>query len=183
MDWKKIQNDINESFSKLKADQLSEKEMSEFYEENLKHLFEIRNEEKEKSHLKTLSTELRKKIILVDSLRKVEIGETHRSLLKVEKWEGVKGPDRSHGKGNNFYNYDLESAPLPRADINELAKNNYAKVISISNLKNKNAKIIVDNLTRAFKESKNSFHYSISNNPGNETKQKKIITIEVNEIP
>lgn len=184
MDWKKIQADINESLSKLKADQLSEREMSVFYEENLKHLSEIRNEKKGKSNLKALSPELRKKIILVDSLGKLEIAETYRPLLKIEKkWKEVEDAARFQGNGNNFYNYDFDSAPFPKADLNELPKKNYAKVISISGLKNKTAKIIVDNLTLAYKEAKSSFHYSTSNHPGNENKQQKIITIEVNEIP
>ncbi|HEV8081713.1 MAG TPA: M56 family metallopeptidase [Chitinophagaceae bacterium] len=177
MDWKKIQNDINESLSKLKANQLSRQEVSEFYEENLKHLLEIKHEKKEKSNLKTLSKELRKKIILVDPPQKLEIVGANRPLLKIKKWEEVKNALRSMGNGNNFYNYDFDS-PLPKAGVNELPKNSCSKIISISGLK-----IILDNITHVFKESKNSFHYSISNKPGNENKQQKVIEIEVSEIP
>lgn len=178
MDWKKIQNDINESFSKLKTDQLSGQKMSEFYEENLKHLLEIRNEKK--SNFKAFAPVLRKKIILIDSLRKLENTQAHRSMRKAETLEEIKDADSFIENGSNFY-YVFEPVPFPKTDINVPQTNSCPKTISISAPKNKAAKIIIENLTRAYKESKNSFHFSTSGNTTN--KKQKIITIEVNEIP
>lgn len=182
LDWAKIKNDINESLYKLKANQLSEREISEFYEENLKHLLEARNEKKAKSNLKSLSIEFTKKKILIDFLRKIEITQPHK-LRKVERWQEEKDAESFQGNENNFYNYDFDSPHSSKANFNELPNKSHPKTISISELKNKNAKIIVDNLTRAFKAPKNSFHYSTSNNPGNKNIHQKIITIKVNEIP
>ncbi len=183
MDWKKIQNDINESLSMLKADQLSEKEMSAFYEENFKNLLKARNEKSEKSKLRVIHPELRKKIILLDSLRDIEMSMARRPMRKVERWDEIPDAERLHGSGDNFYHYDFESVLLHESNFKKLPKSKNPKVFSISGSKNKNAKTIVENLTRAFKDSKNSFHYSITTNQVKENKEQKIITIGVNEIP
>ncbi len=181
MDWGKIQADINESLSKIKPNQLSSQEMSKFFEENSKHLFAIRNQTEENS--KILRSGLRKKVFLFDSLRNIEIGRVSRPLHKVERLIKVKSANTFQEEGDNFSNDNFDIAPLPKEDFNKTIKNNISKVISISGLKNKNALIILNNLTRAYKESKDSFHYSISSNSINKTNQQKSIRIEVNEVP
>ncbi len=84
---------------------------------------------------------------------------------------------------NSYYSYNFESVPLPKTNFNALLKNSYPKTITISRIKNKNAKIIVESLNAAYKESKNHYNYSSPNKPGKENLQQKIITIELNETP
>ncbi len=180
MDWKKIQNEINESFNKLRADQFSHQEIGELYEENLKHLFDTRKE-KLKLQINTPS-ELRKKIILIDSLGTVEIARAPKPHRQAdERWESSKTDERHPGNGSNF-NYYFMPTPLPNVDLSELPKSKPPKFISISGLKNKNTAVIADKLAQPHKESKNSFHFVISNNTnGNEGQ--KIIRVEITETP
>ena len=183
MDWKKIQNDIKESLSKLKVDQLSERAMSEFYKEDLKKLLVIRDEKKETYNRKTLLPDFRKKIILIDSLRNLEINNAHMPMHTLERYQEMKDANGLQENGNTYYSYNFESVPLPKSDFNASPKNSYPKTITISRIKNKNAKIIVENLNRAYKESGNYLDYSSPNKPGKKTPKQKIITIELNETP
>ncbi|MEO8568541.1 MAG: M56 family metallopeptidase [Ginsengibacter sp.] len=183
MDWKKIQNDIKESLAKLKTDQLSERAMSEFYNKDLKNLLVIRNEKKETSNRKALLPDLRKKIISIDSLRNLEIDNAHIPTHKFERHQEMKDANGLKENENSYYSYNFESVPLPKPDFNALPKNSYPKIITISRIKNKNAKIIVESLNAAYKESKNHYNYSSPNKPGKKTTQQKIITIELNETP
>ncbi len=178
MDWQKIQNDINASLSRLKTDKAARKELSELYQESLKQLLEAKIEKKAKSDPKAIPTELWKKIITIDSLRNYEVAPAHKRLRTNEVWEQIQQPRNFQGSSDEF-NKD-EPAPLSWG-YNDLPKNNFPPGISIKGLKSKNAKIIIGNLTHAVSESKSSFHYFITDSSNNE--KRKVITIEVNNIP
>ncbi|MEP7231934.1 MAG: M56 family metallopeptidase [Ginsengibacter sp.] len=178
MDWQKIQNDINASLSRLKGDKSSRKEMSELYQEGLKQLLEAKIEKKAKSDPKTISTELWKKMVTIDSLRNYEVAPAHRRLPTNEVWEQIQQSRNFQGNSGDFYKY--EPAPL-NWGYNDLPKNNFPPGISIKGLKSKNAKIIIGNLTHTDNESKSSFHYVITDSSS--TEKRKVITIEVNNIP
>ncbi len=178
MDWQKIQNDINASLSRLKGDKTSRKEMSELYQESLKQLLDAKIEKKAKSDPKAISIELRKKMITIDSLRNYKTAAAPRHLRTNEVWEQVRQPHSYQVNSDDFYKY--EPAPLSWRN-NDLPKNNFSSGISIKGVKGKNAKIIIDNLSHADNKSKSSFHYFITDRSSNE--KRKVITIEVNNIP
>ncbi|MEP6584413.1 MAG: M56 family metallopeptidase [Ginsengibacter sp.] len=184
VNWKKFQNDINASLFKIKTDELSEREISNLYEEDLSRLLEKKDEQKERLNPKTLSAlKDRKKLTSLDLLKQFKLLKTQSLLNTKESWRELTDVVPFQENGYNSFNYEVESAPLPQVALRELAKRTLPKTISISGLSNKTVKTVLENIESISKGTKNSVRYTISNSSDNKAQQRKVITIEINEAP
>ncbi len=185
LDWNKIQNDINENFSKANVENLSAKENADFFKEKalatLLKLKSIKGQQQYDS--KEFSQQVHRKMFLQDSLSKKEltlIDENNQKVQQVyKKWKKQFSrniPDNYYFISDNNFAPDNNCKEEPT----ECPKKKSVALIA----NKKNIKIIIDHIPGLAKglNEKKSFQYLFKENT-EKYNQQNTISIEVSETP
>lgn len=184
MAWDKIQADINESLSNINIERLTEMQKKDFFEKKAKYAELMRFQKKQANHLKELVPQARNDFFLNDSLQLATIAFTDEDNLPVpEKFYSL---DLNKNQTSVNYNYSYIGKPAPISESRGSRMRSSQKVVTVTGLNNKNIKVIIEHLNEAFKDSNGSFNFtstSSAEKKESREKKKKIISIEVNELP
>lgn len=114
VDWKKVQNEINKSFSKMKPDRLSQKEEEAFYNEKAKTLSKLNViYAQQQNYSKAILEQVKKEVSFHDSLHAAEVKLWNTDKIKIQ--ETNKKRQREYERNNNrdsyyYYNYANNTA-------------------------------------------------------------------------
>ncbi|MDQ6844532.1 MAG: M56 family metallopeptidase [Bacteroidota bacterium] len=176
IDWKKIQNDVKQSLSRIKTDELTKIKLAELEKENA-NFQEIRNLKKEEISREIFGL-LKKKLLLKDSVE-MAMALSNVDNLTTENWqEDQKNQNLSSPEKNeSSYNFTYVSRSAPKSNSKETPKS-FRGNISISHLKDKNVNIIVEHRSSSFKH----LYYSTEKGSATETNHQPLIK-ETNHQP
>jgi beta-lactamase regulating signal transducer with metallopeptidase domain len=184
LDWNKIQNEINKSFSKVKAGNLLQKDRAGFYIEKAKVLSKI-VEAQRQNNSKELIEKVQKEILAQDSLRGTEMALMYKNNTNNTKMQQVyKRVQKIYGepsRENYYFNYRNKTAPKNKEAKTEFVEENNSHLVSGT----KNIRIsIIKHVggTNGLSKEKQILQFSF-NNGTKKSGDKKIINVEISEMP
>jgi beta-lactamase regulating signal transducer with metallopeptidase domain len=181
VNWNKVQNDIRESFSKLKITNFPSKGQAEFLIEKAKEFSKIRVD-KQQRDTRSLTEKIAKEIQLQDSLNAKALVLVYENTARIQReYRRVQNQYAENDRNNSYFIYNTNKSYGNNTDENAtvcVSGNN-----NLSPLESKNIKISVKHFRKpAYIHQKKILQFSFDN----ETKkpgQENVINVEVNDLP
>lgn len=181
LDWNKIQNEINKSFSKVKAGNRLQKDRAGFYIEKAKALSKI-VEAQRQNNSKELIEKVQKEILAQDSLRGTEMALMYKNNTKMQQvYKRVQKIYGEPSRENYYFNYRNKTAKKNKEAKTEFVEENNSHLVSGT----KNIRIsIIKHVggTNGLSKEKQILQFSF-NKGTKKSGDKKIINVEISEMP
>jgi beta-lactamase regulating signal transducer with metallopeptidase domain len=141
VDWNKVQNEINKSFSKAKLGKLSQKERDAFFAEKAKTLSKLNvMYAQQQNTSKAILDQVKKEVLLRDSLRAGEVWNDNNTKIQETYRKKQREYERNNRDNYYYYNYSNNSAIAnndeePKAECvqtTEVPSNSCKKTVRIS---------------------------------------------------
>jgi beta-lactamase regulating signal transducer with metallopeptidase domain len=182
VNWSKVQNDIRESFSMMKATKFPSKEQAEFFIEKAKD-FSKKRGDKLKSDTRYLTEKLKKEIQLQDSLNTKTMVLVYENNAKIQReYQKARNQYAEALGDNSYFDYSTnKSSEKNTEDITIVCPDGNN---NLSTVKAKNVKISVKHTRNPndIKHPKKFLQFSFDND-AKKPAHESIINVEVTDLP
>ncbi|MEO8414695.1 MAG: M56 family metallopeptidase [Ginsengibacter sp.] len=187
LDWSKIQNNINQSLSKIKTVNFPTKELEAFYIEKAKDFFKLRKDQQQyNTRIFTNRLTIPEQLLIEDSIRRSELPSVNENNARLEKVYNTKQMKYAEEAGPS-YNFNYGSASNENANKKEITKciedNKSSFVVSVPF--SKNLRVLVKHLPGFgdLSNRKKLLRLSLGEDAKNSQHQSSLINVEITELP
>jgi beta-lactamase regulating signal transducer with metallopeptidase domain len=181
INWNKVQNDIRESFSKMKVNNFPSKEQAEFFIEKAKEFSKIRVD-KQKFDIRSLTEKMTKEIQLQDSPNAKTLVLVYENNARIQReYRRVQNQYAENVRDNSYFIYNTNKSTGNNTEDNTTVCVNGNN--NLSTLESKNIKISVKHFRKPNDIHQKKFLQFSFNNDTKKTGQENVVNVEVSDLP